>query len=137
MSIAEFKEKVNNNDEAVMKSITVFSSQLTGSRGHWRHEKKKLIAHSRFLEIISNGQDRMNVFLTFSFPDSHIKELHALLPGSEKYLGKTVVKTLEEIPPGEDQNNYILQSEDFNLRRKAINDNGHIVDEFATATSCF
>ena len=132
MSIEEFKKKVRENDDAVMKGITVFSQQLIGCGGFWRYERKKLVAHSRFLEIISNGHDRMNVFLTFSMPDSHIHELHSLLPGSEKYLGKIVVKTSEEIPIDEDRNNYILESEDFALRREAINNNGHIVDEFAT-----
>ena len=70
MSIEEFKKKVRENDDAVMKGITVFSQQLIGCGGFWRYERKKLVAHTRFLEIISNGHDWMNVFLTFSGGES-------------------------------------------------------------------
>ena len=118
-------------NDAIMKSLTVFSAQIPGSRGFWRHAQKKLFAFERWLEWTSQGQDRLNVFITLSMPDHHLQELHRLLPGHEAYLYKTVVKRKEDIPAGEDPNNYITEAEDYRLRCKALADNGHIVNYFA------
>ena len=38
-----------------------------------------------------------NSFFTFSAADLHWDELHNLLPGHEKYLGKRIVKNLDEV----------------------------------------
>ena len=65
VSVAELKEKIANNDPAVMGSLTTFSSQITGSSGFWRQQSKCLISFERWIEIMSEGKDRLNVFLTF------------------------------------------------------------------------
>ena len=80
---------------------------------------------------MSNGEEMLNVFLTFSLADIHMEELHMLLPGHEQYFGKTVVKTLDDIQPDADASQYIDEKLDNRLKRKALNENGHLVDYFA------
>ena len=63
------------------------------------------------MRIDSDDTEMLNLFLTFSAADLHWPNLHRLLPGSEKYLGKTVVKSVRDIPsdkdPSEAQNNLV------------------------------
>ena len=68
----------------------------------------------------------LNTFLTFSLPDQHLDDLHRLLPGHEAYLGKTVLDNLEDVPADADPADFIDKKTDFNLRMKAVADNGHI-----------
>ena len=148
MTAMELRDKIDSNDRKFIRNLTTFSSMLSGSRGFWRQRTKELIAFGRSLEILSGGKDRLNVFLTFrykslynfsiiisrltSFPDAHMEELHRLLPGSEAYIGKTVVKREEDIPDGADENDFILEKDDYNRRKEAIHSNGHIVSKFAS-----
>ena len=67
----------------------------------------------------------------FSLPDTHMRELHLLLPNHQEYLDKIVVKREEDIPADADRSQYILAAEDYRLRRKNVNENGHIVSKFA------
>ena len=48
-----------------------------------------------------------------------------------EYLDKIVVKREEDIPADADRSQYILAAEDYRLRRKNVNENGHIVSKFA------
>ena len=132
MTIGELKEKVAQGDDAVLKSLVLFSGQIPGTKGYFSQEAKKSVAMERWIRLKSNGEEMLNVFLTFSLPDQHLDDLHRLLPGHEQYLGKTVVKKLSDIPSGADQSQYIEEKTDFNLRRKAVHDNGHIVDWFGS-----
>ena len=75
---------------------------------------------------MSNNKETMNMFLTLSFPDLHDPNLHRLLPGSERYLGKTVVASLADIPPGSDPEQYIDSATDIRLRTEAVNKNPDI-----------
>ena len=131
MSLAELKQKVQEDDEAVMKSLTLFSAQIPGTKGYFGQEAKKAAALEKWLRITSNGEEMFNVFLTFSMPDRHINELHRLLPGSDAYLNKKVIPNLSEIPPDEDPDMYIDEKTDYMLRSRALNQNGGIVDWFA------
>ena len=80
---------------------------------------------------MSDGQDTFNLFLTLSFANIHIKELHRLLsPDSDAYINKKVVKCMADVPPGDDPNQYITKAEDFKLRSEAIGKNGHIATFF-------
>ena len=132
MTMAELKDKVAKGDDAVMKSLVLFSGQIPGTKGYYSQEAKKSVAMERWIRLRSNGEEMLNVFLTFSLPDQHLDDLHRLLPGHERYLGKTVVKNLSDIPSDADESQYIDQKTDFNLRRKAVHDNGHIVDWYGT-----
>ena len=137
MSMAELKQKVQEDDEAVMKSLTLFSAQIPGTKGYFSQEAKKAAALEKWLRITSNGEEMFNVFLTFSMPDRHINELHRLLPGSDAYLNKKVIQNLSEIPPDEDPDMYIDEKTDYMLRSRALNQNGGIVDWFAQKNSTY
>ena len=70
-----------------------------------------------------------NVFATFSAADNHWDELHKLFPGHERYVGKKVVKSLEDIEESE-RSDCIEAAEDYILRRIAVDENQHIVNAF-------
>ena len=131
MSMDELKKLVDEDNEAIKKSLILFSSQIPGTKAYFGQEMKKSVAMERWVRIMSDGEEMLNVFLTFSLADIHMEELHMLLPGHEQYLGKTVVKSLDDIPPNADASQYIDEKTDNRLRRKALNDNGHLVDFFA------
>ena len=59
-----------------------------------------------------------NSFFTFSTADIHWDELHKLLPGHERYLGKRIVKNLDEVEESE-RENCITEKEDWILRYNA------------------
>ena len=107
MTMTELKEKVAQDDVAVMKSLVLFSGQIPGTKGYFSQEAKKSVAMERWIRLKSNGDEMLNVFLTFSLPDQHLEDLHRLLPGHEQYLGKTVVQNLSDIPPDADLSRYI------------------------------
>lgn len=65
MTTGELLELIEDKDPKVMRNITTFCSQLPGSRGFWRVKTKELIAFGRGLEYLSDGKERLNVFLTF------------------------------------------------------------------------
>ena len=132
ITMTELKEKVAQDDEAVIKSLVLFSAQIPGTKGYFSQEAKKAVALERWIRIKSDGEEMLNTFLTFSLPDQHLDDLHRLLPGSEQYLGKTVVDSMEDVPPGADVSSYIDKKTDFMLRSNAVHDNGHIVDWYAT-----
>ena len=70
-----------------------------------------------------------NSFLTFSAADGHWDDLHKLLPGHEEYLGKRVVKSLDMVKESECEN-CITEARDYILRKKAVDQNQDIVNEF-------
>ena len=72
----------------------------------------------RNIRIRSNDTEMFNSFLTFSAADGHWNELHEKLPGSEEYLGKRVVKNLEDVEESE-RDNCIEESKDYELRKKS------------------
>ena len=79
-----------------------------------------------------------NSFFTFSAADLHWDALHKLLPVHEKYLGKRIVKSLDEVEETE-RENCITSDVDWRLRFNAIDQNQDIVNKIlisgaATAT---
>ena len=132
MTMEELKEKVAQNDDAVMKSLVLFSGQIPGTKGYFSLEAKRSVAMERWIRLKSDGKEMFNVFLTFSLPDTHLDDLHQRLPGHEQYLGKTVVANMSDIPTGADESLYIDKKTDFLLRKAAVHDNGHIVDWYAS-----
>ena len=130
MSLSELKEKVTEDDDTIMKSLVAFSSQIPGTKGHFAQESKKAVAMEQWIRIMSENKEMLNTFLTFSLPDFHMEELHRLLPGSDQYLGKIVVPKMSDVPPDANADDYIDEKTDFLLRKKALKENGNIVDFF-------
>ena len=69
-----------------------------------------------------------NSFLTFSAADGHWNELHRKLPGSEKYLGKMIVKSMEDVEESE-RDSCITELEDWFIK-KAVDENQDILYAF-------
>ena len=81
----------------------------------------------RYVRISSNDKRFFNVFHTVSAADLHWDDLHRLLPGSEEYLNKIVVKKLDDIPPDQDVNDYIDRDTDHKLRTANLKKHPDIV----------
>ena len=93
---------------------------LLGSRQFYKYESKKALSFVNYIHYLSAAKETMNLFVTLSFPDLHEPILHRLLPGSERYLGKTVVSSLADIPPGADPELFIDSATDHLLRSEAV-----------------
>ena len=125
-TVAEVKEALSDQNNPYLKCMVHMSSGIQGTNAHFSRLRKEIIASERFMRIFSSNEERYNIFLTLSTPDNHMVHLHELLPGSDQYLGKTVVADLE----GRDPDHFIDKRTDFNLRQKALNENGQIVHAF-------
>ena len=126
----EVKDRVAQDDDGIIQTLMHYGSGITGTAQYFKYEASRAVSMQRFLRMDSENKEMFNLFLTFSLADRHMPELHRLLPGSEKYLGKTLVKTMDDVPEGSDPSEYITKAEDFRLRQTALQENGHIVNYF-------
>src|SRR5271163_637132 len=81
----------------------------------------------KFVRMSSNDEDMVTFFQTFSAADLHWQDLHRILPSSDAYLDKRVVKNLEDVP-AEEQENCITETDDYLLRSKSLKENADLVD---------
>ena len=131
ITVGQLKEKLAEGDETIFRYLLSFSKSIPGTRQYWKSKTKEAYSLVNWVHLMSDGQDTFNLFLTLSFADIHIKELHRLLsPDSDAYINKKVVKCMADVPPGDDPNHYITKAEDFKLRSEAIGKNGHIATFF-------
>ena len=103
---------------------------LSGSRQFYKYESKKALSFVNYVHILSGMDETMNLFLTLSFADLHEPALHRLLPGSELYLGKTIVSSLADIPPGGNPEQYIDSATDNKLRSEAVAANSDVCSAY-------
>ena len=101
-----------------------------GSRQFYKYESKKALSFVNYVHYLSAANETMNLFVTLSFADLHEPALHRLLPGSERYLGKTVVSSLADIPPGADPEQFIDSATDHLLRSEAVAKNCDLCSEY-------
>ena len=130
VSAKVFKENLEKGDSSVLKSIYYFSKSIKGSQQFFSSQSSKSYNFTRHLRISSDDKEMFNLFLTFSLADLHEEPLHKILPNSHLYLNKTVVKDLNNVPPGTDMSSVIDEKTDYQLRSKAINENIDIVNEY-------
>ena len=116
ISLSELKQAIINNDDRIIKKLLYFAAPIPGTRQDLRYQSDKAMSLIRYLCISSNNKRFFNVFHTVSAADLHWDDLHRLLPGSEAYLKKIVVKSLDDIPTDEESSNYIDQATDYKLR---------------------
>ena len=132
LTTEQLKEMVCCGDESVLKSLYCFTKSLNGSQQYFSHSISQNVNLLRHKRIISEEREMFNLFLTFSIADLHDNFLHRLLPKSytKNYLDKKVVKNLNDIPDGEERSKYIDEKRDILLRKKAINENCDICNEY-------
>ena len=127
----EVKRKVADKDDPLIKSLLHFGATIPGTRQYFKFEGSKGVSFERFVRINSDNQSMLNVFLTFSLANFWMPEVHKHLPGSDAYLGKTVVASEADIPPDADRSDYITKKQDWELRRAALNNGGPILNHIA------
>ncbi len=83
----------------------------------------------RNIRFTSNDTEVFNGFLTYSMAEIYWNDLHKLLPGSERYLGKKIVKCLNDVEESK-RENCITNVEDWILRKIAVDENQDIMNAF-------
>ena len=130
ITLQKLKEQVANDNLSIFSSLLYFARNIVGSRQFFRYEGKKSLSLINFIHIMSDMKETMNLFVTLSFADQHDPALHQLFQESHRYLGKTVVSSLADIPEDGLLDDYILASEDHRLRTEAVEKNGDIVCQY-------
>ena len=130
ISMAQLKQRLANNDEAVIRSLLSFGKSIPGSRQFWKWQTGLSYSMVNWIHMMSDGQDTFNFFLTLSLADNHIYELHQLLDPDRTYIDKTVVKHMRDVPAGENPDNYIDKATDYRLRAEAVSRNGDVASFF-------
>ena len=132
ITVKELKDKIKEGDKDTMNGILSFGTSIKGSAQYFRKEKQKAFNFIRHAQIMSDGKDYVNTFLTFSPADMHWRQLHEMFPKdqTEPYLDKIVVKSLKDIPEGADPKDYITTAQDYMYRNKVISQNADICNFF-------
>ena len=134
MTSNELTAAVGDQDSEVgkwtMNNLKAYSIGLPGSSSYFDKMAKQSLAYLDHMRVRSDDEQKWDLFQTFSLPDLHLDSLHKILPGSEKYLGKTLVGKLSDIPEGEDPSGYMLKKEDFLLRTAMIDKHTATVVDF-------
>ena len=120
-----------DKEDPLIKSLLHFGATIPGKRQFFKFEGSKGISFERFVRINTDNESMLNVFLTFSLPIFWMPELHRHLPGSDGYLGKTVVASETDIPPDADRGAYLTKKEDCDLPQAALANGGPIVNHIA------
>ena len=129
LTMAELKQAVDTNDFRVIRKLLYFAAPIPGTRQYFRYMTDKAISFVRYLRIKSCDQQMFNFFQTFSAADLHWDDLHRLLAGSDEYLGKRVVDSLESVPE-EEREHCITSTRDYQLRIANIKRHADIVDAY-------
>ena len=130
MTIEQLQERVAAGDKSIIHKLMTFCRTVPGTRQFWNWKRNEAFALVEFVHLTSDMQETFNVFLTLSFPDNHITEMHRLLDPSNEYIGKIVVNSQAEIPLGADQTDYITRARQNKLRVEAVAQQPHICSEF-------
>ena len=130
ISLKDLQENINNGDLNTLRNLYYFGKNIKGSPQYFNSQATISLNFLRHLRISSEDLRTYNLFLTWSAADYHWPELHRLFPNHEEYLGKKVVKSLSDIPPGHDESQYIDKKKDILLRMKNVHENSDIVNWF-------
>ena len=127
LTVDQLKKAMENGDSSVFNKLMHFSAPIPGTMQYMRHQMNLCLSYTKWLRIKSEDRETFNFFQTFSAADLHAHDLHVLLPGHEKYLGKIPCDNVDAMP--EDQRHmYIDSKEDNRLRAEAVRNNPDIVD---------
>jgi hypothetical protein len=130
MTMAELKARVAADDPTVIHKLLAFSRNVPGSRQFWHWKRGQAYSLVNWVHLTSEGLETFNVFLTLSFSDNHITELHRLLDPDNTYIDKIVVRHESEIPAAADPNDYITRSTQNRMRAEAVSAQPDVASEF-------
>ena len=128
-NLEEINQALKEGDEKTLRSLYCYSSSIEGSQQYFSQKISMAYSFLRHVRISSGDKEMFNSFFTFSAADLHWDELHKLLPGHERYIGKRIVKNLEDVEESE-RENCITEVEDWILRYNAIDQNQDIVNAY-------
>ena len=128
-NLEEINQKLKEGDEQTLRSLYCYTSSIEGSQQMFSQKISMAYSFLRNIRISSDDTEMFNGFLTYSMADTYWNDLHKLLPGSERYLGKKIVKCLNDIEQSE-RENCITEVEDWILRKIAVDENQDIVNAF-------
>ena len=127
LSMAEMRLAIQEGNSRLLNKLLYFAAPIPGTRQYMRYKSDQALSMVRFVRLTSDDQDVFTFFQTFSAADLLWDDLHLLIPGSDAYLHKTVVTSLQDVPEDEIPG-CIEATLDHTLRSKAIKDNADLVD---------
>ena len=136
--IAAVEDPDSEVGKGTMNNLKAYTIALPGSMSYFDSMAKQSVAYLDHMRARSDDEQKWDLFQTFSLPDLHLDSIHKILPGSKKYLGKTLVSKLSDIPEGEDPRGFLLKKDDFLLRTAMIDKHtATVVDFFIERVECF
>ncbi len=90
MTVEELKAEVDKDNSGVLAKLRYYSQNLDGSPQYFYQQSLNMVHFMEHLRLRSKDKESMVLFTTFSPADFHWPQLHKLLHGSERYLGKKV-----------------------------------------------
>ena len=127
LTLDQLKTAVQDGDDRVFRKLMHFGAAIPGTMQYMQHQSDLALSYSKWLRIKSQDKETFNFFQTFSAADLHAHDLHKLLPGHEKYLGKIPCDDINAVEE-EQRHLYIDKVEDNRLRAEAVRNNPDIVD---------
>jgi hypothetical protein len=128
--MAELRARVAADDQTVIQKLLAFSRTVPGSRQFWKWKRGQAYSLVDWVHLTSDWRETFTIFLTLSFSDNHIPELHRLLDPDNTYIDKIVVRHESEIPAAADPNDYITASKQNRMRAEAVASQPDVASEF-------
>ena len=130
MTMAEMKAKVAAGDDTLISKLLTFCRNIPGTRQFWNWKRNQAYSLVEWVHLMSDNTETFILFLTLSFADNHIVELHRLLDPENRYIDKIVVNNASEIPADANPEDYITLARQNKMRVEAVASQPDVASEF-------
>ena len=130
MTMAELKAKLAAGDATLISKLLTFCRNVPGTRQFWNWKRNQAYSLVDWVHLMSDNTETFTLFLTLSFADNHILELHRLLDTENRYIDKIVVNNASEIPAEANREDYITLAQQNKMRVEAVASQPDVASEF-------
>ena len=96
MTMAELNARMAAGDTKLISKLLTFCRNVPGTRQFWNWKRNQAYSLVDWVHLMSDNTETFTLFLTLSFTDNHILELHRLLDTEKRYIDKIVVNHAKE-----------------------------------------
>ena len=130
MTMAELKARLAAGDTTLISKLLTFCRNVPGTRQFWNWKRNQAYSLVDWVHLMSDNTETFSLFLTLSFADNHILELHRLLDTENRYIDKIVVNNASEIPADANPEDYITLAQQNKMRVEAVASQPDVASEF-------
>ena len=130
MTMAELKARLAAGDTTLINKLLTFCRNVPGTRQFWNWKRNQAYSLVDWVHLMSDNTETFTLFLTLSFADNHILELHRLLDTENRYIDKIVVDNASEIPADANPEDYITLAQQNKMRVEAVASQPDVASEF-------